>query len=100
MQNSTSLNIIAFPRIHMTLIGMNSDGYRINGGIGFSISDPKIYSSYLPSRKYEIIDKREIGLTSAEKLKLITHLEKIKKEFNFKYSIKCVLYIASYILQY
>ena len=32
-----SLKIETYSRIHITLIGMNVEGYRRNGGIGFSI---------------------------------------------------------------
>ena len=35
-----SITITTHPRIHITLIGMNNNGYRRHGGIGFSISDP------------------------------------------------------------
>ena len=40
------LKIKAFPRIHISLIGMNNDGYRLNGGIGFSIASPILDMSF------------------------------------------------------
>ena len=65
-QNHYKLRITAFPRIHMTLIGMNSDGYRINGGIGFSITDPKFLFSFTKSPNFQFIDDRIYGFTNDE----------------------------------
>ena len=91
MQNQFNLKITAFPRIHVTLIGMDSEGYIINGGIGFSISDPKIYSTYSLSKEFEIIDEREFALTINEKEKLVQRLKLIKSQYCMEYSFICVL---------
>ena len=37
---ANQLRIITFPRLHLTLLAMNSGEYRINGGIGFSVGAP------------------------------------------------------------
>lgn len=41
MPNS-AVKITAFPRIHISLIGMNANGHRINGGAGFAINSPEL----------------------------------------------------------
>lgn len=84
-----SLRITAYPRIHMTLIGMNSDGYRINGGIGFSITDPKLLFSFKVSKTVQIIDYRKFGFNTEEIERLKLRIQKLQTEFGFKYSISC-----------
>ena len=85
------LKIISHPRIHLTLIGMNKDGYRLNGGIGFSVSGPCLYMSFSISTKTEMIDKRELALSKTELEKCVTIIENAKSECNMHYSIKCEL---------
>lgn len=36
------VNITVFPRLHVDLINMNRNAYRINGGFGFTICDPRM----------------------------------------------------------
>jgi beta-ribofuranosylaminobenzene 5'-phosphate synthase len=83
------LIIQSFPRIHITLIGMNDDGYRINGGIGFSINPPSIHSHFVLSHSIEINDKREKKLTKDEIDKLYTILGNIRKEKKLVNGIFC-----------
>jgi len=68
---------------------MNNDGYRINGGIGFSIANPTIKIFFDTSIEIEINDERENKLTNNESNKLKYLLEKIKHENNMKYGISC-----------
>lgn len=58
-RNNETIRITSFPRVHITLIGMNSGGYRINGSIGFSISNPEIDIYYEVSDIIKITDERE-----------------------------------------
>jgi beta-ribofuranosylaminobenzene 5'-phosphate synthase len=90
-QNLYDLKITAFPRIHITLIGMNSDGYRINGGIGFSVCDPKIYIKIKTSKDCEIFDERFKGFLKEERERIVNKLNQIKFEFGFKNSIECTI---------
>ena len=60
------LRIQTFPRIHITLIGMNRDGYRLNGGIGFSISSPTLDICFEEADTIDIIDLRKHGFTEDE----------------------------------
>lgn len=91
LQNKYDLRISAFPRIHITLIGMNKEGYRLNGGIGFSITDPKIEISFKLSDKGQIIDLREGGFSTSEKARLLSKIENIRISLGFKRSIDCYI---------
>lgn len=90
-QNNKSLKIKSFPRIHITLIGMNSDGYRINGSVGFSISNPTLDISYEMSDEIKIIDEREIKFTDQEKNRLHYVLMNIINKFCLKNKIRCTI---------
>lgn len=83
------IRIRSFPRIHITLIGMNDDGYRINGGIGFSIKDPHIDCLFEESDCFSINDLRQIIFTTNEANKLIQKLNNIKKCYSFEKAMTC-----------
>lgn len=91
-QNHYDLKISSFPRIHTTLIGMNSDGYRINGGIGFSISEPKIHINFKIARNFIITDKRLKGFSTSEIDRFCLKINKISNDFGFKISTECTIY--------
>lgn len=86
------LRIKAFPRIHISLIGMNSDGYRLNGGIGFSIASPTLDMSFEPSDTVDVIDMRESGFTPDELEKLKNHLNNVRIKERFETGFQCVIY--------
>ncbi len=83
------LKIQTFPRVHLTLIGMNNDGYRINGGIGFSISNPSLNLCFYESEGVEINDLRLFKFTDIEREKLISIINQSIKQYKFKKSIHC-----------
>lgn len=83
-----AVGITSFPRIHITLIGMNQDGYRINGSVGFSISGPKIDVYFEESESIEIIDEREVKFTEQEKTRLQHVLTESINKFSLKKGIK------------
>jgi beta-ribofuranosylaminobenzene 5'-phosphate synthase len=68
---------------------MNNDGYRINGGIGFSINSPSTHSHFVVSDDININDKREKKLTKDEMDKLCTILKNVKEEKKFSNGISC-----------
>jgi beta-ribofuranosylaminobenzene 5'-phosphate synthase len=70
---------------------MNNDGYRINGGIGFSITAPLIICQFKESDIIEIIDERILKLDETEKTKLLQVLYNAQKEYFLKKSIKIVI---------
>ena len=86
------LKIKAFPRIHISLIGMNSDGYRLNGGIGFSIASPTLDMSFEYSGSIDIIDKRGHGFTQDELYKLKYHLNNIMIREKFGTALRCTIH--------
>lgn len=90
-QSNMKIKIKTYPRIHLTLIGMNNDGYRINGGIGFSISNPTLNLSFHESEDIEIIDLRTFKFTEFEEEKLISVIKKSIIHYEFKKSISCII---------
>lgn len=86
------LRIKAFSRIHISLIGMNSDGYRLNGGIGFSIASPTLDMNFEPSDSIQVIDKREHGFTQDELDKLKYHLNGILIREKFGTAFRCIIH--------
>lgn len=86
------LKIKTFPRIHISLIGMNSDGYRLNGGIGFSIALPTLDMSFEPSNSIDVIDKREYGFTQDESDRLKSHLGNIMVREKFNVALCCTIH--------
>lgn len=93
MQNQPDmLKIKAFPRIHISLIGMNNDGYRLNGGIGFSIASPTLDMSFESSDSIVVIDRREHGFTQDELERLKNHLNNVLIKEEFGTAIRCVIH--------
>ena len=82
----------AFPRIHITLIGMNRDGYRLNGGIGFSVSSPVLELYFAPDNSICISDNRKYGFTTEEQSRLKNHLEMVMQKEQFNVGLRCVIH--------
>lgn len=91
-KNYNMLRIRAFPRIHISLIGMNNDGYRLNGGIGFSIASPTLDMSFESSDSIDVIDRRDNGFTHEELVRLKKHLGLVMNREKFKTGLRCVIY--------
>ena len=89
LKKNEMLRIKAFPRIHVSLIGMNRDGYRINGGIGFSISSPTMDVGFAASDSIEVVDKREYGFTHDELKRLVDHLRHVAIQEHLDVGIRC-----------
>lgn len=89
MQNNLTFRIPS--RVHLTLIGMGEQSYRVNGGIGFSIKgfDLKIFVQ--KENSITISDKRPKGLSSDELLELALKAESIQKKLNLKNSVNFVI---------
>lgn len=65
-----SCTIIVRPRLHITLIGMNADGYRLNGGIGFCIDEPRAEVRVSIASASAVNDAREWPLQTIEQDRL------------------------------
>jgi len=55
-----SISIKVFPRIHISLLDMSSNGYRMNGGIGFFIKNPHLIVNIEYSPTLQIKDQRSL----------------------------------------
>lgn len=82
MNGIRTVQIQAYPRIHITLIGMNEDGFRINGGIGFSIDKPNITLEIKQSSHFQINDNRNSPLDYSQRERLKNKLISIKTKLN------------------
>lgn len=85
------LKIKAFPRIHITLIGMNREGYRINGGIGFSMASPTLNMRFEPDEEICVLDKRSKGFSKNELDRLDNHLIRVMKDEHFAVGFRCII---------
>lgn len=85
------ITISAHPRIHISLIGMNEGGYRVNGGLGFSIASPTMNMVFEVNDSFTIIDQRTNGFTEKELLRLTGFINRLcySKKFSVKY--KCII---------
>ena len=70
---------------------MNKDGYRLNGGIGFSISSPILDINFETSNTIDIIDKRIYGFTEDELHRLKNHINQVAKNQDFEKVFICVI---------
>ena len=71
---------------------MNNDGYRLNGGIGFSIASPTLDMSFEPSDSIDVIDRREHGFTQDELERLKNHLNNVLIKEEFDTAIRCIIH--------
>lgn len=78
--------VISAPaRIHMNLLSMGYDGYRKNGGIGFSISGYDTVFEFSPSSLNAVADKRSLDFLRGEDLSaLVEYLDRMCNDFDFK----------------
>ena len=70
---------------------MNRDGYRLNGGIGFSISPPTLDISFEEVDTINVIDQRKHGFTEDELYQLKSHLKKVAKSQKFEKFYICFI---------
>jgi len=60
--------IKTFSRLHLSLIGMGTAGYRVNGGIGFALNSPSLEIICSPANgsEIQIEDRREFPLEGTQ----------------------------------
>ena len=85
------LKTTVFPRIHISLIGMSNEGYRLNGGIGFSIISPTLDICFEISDSIDVIDKREHGFTQEELDRLKNRISNVVLKEKFESGIRCII---------
>ncbi len=91
MPKNNKIIITAFPRIHITLIGMNDTGYRINGGIGFSLNEPNIKANICASNDFSFKDKRNIPFNQEEISRLKVIINDVVENKKFKKNISILI---------
>lgn len=86
---SQDLEIRAFPRLHITLIGMNNSGYRVNGGIGFAIEAPSITAKVSKAAEFAFIDNRAnaFSVLQYDRLKRVIDNTFYSKKFKHNISV-------------
>jgi beta-ribofuranosylaminobenzene 5'-phosphate synthase len=67
---NSQVSIDVSSRLHLTLIGMNADGYRINGGIGFCVNTPKARVHVSEAKEFSVTDERRWPLQAIEQSRL------------------------------
>lgn len=90
--SSKSVIIEVNPRLHLTLIGMDKEGYRINGGVGFAIREPSLKLRFSQSKKFALEDERRLPFMEKEILRIKRIMgqekEKIRAKHNIRIEIK------------
>jgi len=71
--------VSVFPRLHVTLIGMNDNGYRLNGGIGFCVSQPQAIVTVSIASAFSLHDDRRWPLQANELSRLVNTAQKFAK---------------------
>jgi len=80
------------PRIHLTLIGMNADGYRLNGGVGFTIQEPSAELFFSKSNSFIINDYRDKSFSTQEIQRITNIVNKTKNIINASHNINVEIY--------
>ncbi|TJY34835.1 beta-ribofuranosylaminobenzene 5'-phosphate synthase family protein [Pontimicrobium aquaticum] len=76
-----------FPRLHLTLISMTPNGYRINGGLGFSVESPNLELTIKPSKDFQINDYRNIPFNNKESENVKNVINSIIENYKFNLNI-------------
>ena len=70
---------------------MNREGYRINGGIGFSMTFPTLNMRFEPDEEICVLDKRNYGFSKDELVRLKNHLNKVMKDEHLLEGFHCFI---------
>lgn len=85
------VEIQAYPRLHITLIGMNDNGYRINGGIGLALQDPIINIIAKKSKNFTFNDNRSSCFSKNQIERLTNSINNTINLKKLKWSIDVVV---------
>lgn len=85
--SSDRLTVEVNPRLHVTLIGMNTGGYRVNGGIGFAVNNPSLQISFSRSAEFALQDGRVRPFAKGEILRIKKTIAKQKAAIKAKCNI-------------
>lgn len=87
LNNIETVKIRLYPRLHISLIGMHTSGYRINGGVGFSIDRPFLQVTCTPAANFEVADSRSQPLSVEACIRLQAIIEEQQRELLLEKSI-------------
>lgn len=73
----TQIDIEAPTRLHLALIGMNNEGPRMNGGLGFTLKAPSLNVSISPNESIKLVDNRRRKLDHIEKNNIETLINQV-----------------------
>lgn len=76
-----------FARLHITLLGLNKGGYRINGGLGFAINNPCLKIKIQSSSSFTFTDERISPLSSLEIFRIQNKVEDLISNLNLSMNI-------------
>ena len=83
-----ALTIEIYPRLHLTLIGMNNDRYRINGGVGFAVKNPSLRLRFSQSKEFILEDMRRFPFLEKEILRVKKIIGQIKRKNKARHNIR------------
>ncbi|MCQ8129646.1 beta-ribofuranosylaminobenzene 5'-phosphate synthase [Methylomonas sp. WSC-6] len=87
-RHCTELKIISKPRIHLTLLSMHENIFRINGGMGYSVDSPNCEISFSKSKNFFIYDNRKFPSSAKETDQLLTFLRSKQISYGFEGSLE------------
>ncbi len=90
-KGNNELKIGTHSRLHLTLLAMHKDEYRMNGGLGFAIDDPSCELTFSRDTDFSITDNRSYPLADDEQEKLITLLQTIRTKDGFASAVGIVI---------
>jgi beta-ribofuranosylaminobenzene 5'-phosphate synthase len=76
------------PRLHLTLIGMNQEGYRINGGVGFAVKSPSLRLRFSQSGEFALEDMRRFPFLEKEILRIKKIIDQEKRKIGARHNIR------------
>lgn len=85
------MKIFIKPRLHISLISMHANGYRVNGGLGFSLEEPKGILECGISKTFEFNDSRNFPLSYSEVEEIRVTVEETKSVLSLKNNISVSL---------
>lgn len=85
------MKIVIKPRLHISLISMHVDGYRVNGGIGFALEEPKGILKCEVSKTFEFNDTRNYPLSYSEVEQIYNTVEETKSSLSLTENISVSL---------
>lgn len=83
---NNELKLFISSRLHLTLLSLHNDEYRINGGLGFAVSNPECKLCFTASPNFSFIDHRKHPATTYESERLVSLLSIEKNRFGFQHA--------------